>query len=154
MRFTLRLAISIVALALSAAAAPHPVERRINRVTPIAERSALVNADNSINFDAIHAHLTSVEAYVLWTITSHPLMHLFSKIHRGFSNFEENTGSIHPSALNVSQKRWAGESLTNYDGAYWYGTISVGTPARPFTGEFSSHSRIVYPDSLYSHFRH
>ena len=140
MHFTLRLPISTVALALLAAAAPQPVGRRINRVIPITEHSGLVNADNSINFDAIHAHLTSIEACVLWDITSHSLMHLFSKIHRGFSNFEENTGSIHPSALNVSQKRGAGESLTNYDGAYWYGTISAGTPARSFTGEFSSHS--------------
>lgn len=134
MRVTL--ATSIVALAVSAGAVPQPVGQRNSRAIPITKRSSLVNADKSVNFDAVHSHLESIKAYVLWAITSYPLMHHFSKIHRGFANYEQNTGLIHPAVSNVSQKRGAGGPLNNYEGEHWYGTISVGTPPTSFNGWF------------------
>ena len=48
-------------------------------------------------------------------------MHHVSKIHRGFANYEQNTGLIRPAALNVSasvsQKWGADDPLNNYEGA-------------------------------------
>ncbi|KAF8550135.1 acid protease [Imleria badia] len=123
------LATAVVALAVSAAAAPQTIGRRNSRAIPITKRSGLVNADKSVNFDALHSHLASVKA----------------KIHRGLSNFEQNTGSTHPAAFNVSQKRGAGDSLTHYGGpgsgfSVWCGIISAGTPATTFTVIFDTGS--------------
>lgn len=75
MHFTL--ATSIVALAILAAAAPRPAGQRIGTAIPIAKRSRLVNADNSVNIDALKSHVASVKAYVVCVATSFLLKHLF-----------------------------------------------------------------------------
>lgn len=75
MRFTL--ATSIVALAVLAAAVPQPVVKRTGLAVPITKRSKLVNADKSVDFDALNAHVGSVKAYVLRFVTSHLLIQSF-----------------------------------------------------------------------------
>lgn len=65
---------------------------------------------------------------------------LSSKILRGFANYEQNTGSKHPSALNELRKRGTGDPLTDANSELWYGGISVGTPAVSFTSVFFLHS--------------
>ena len=59
------------------------------------------------------------------------------KIQTGFTTYERNTGTVHPLSQSVNLSRRAGsggDSLTDFDGQLWYGTISVGTPAVSFTG--------------------
>ena len=62
------------------------------------------------------------------------------KFERGFQAYEKNTHSRHPLAhngkrLDSSVGHWP---LVDYDdGEYWYGSLSVGTPAKAFTGELS-----------------
>jgi hypothetical protein len=71
------------------------------------------------------------------SLTVHPLR----KYEQGFNAFESNTGKPHPLASKPahSNKRRDGTtvSLTNYrpnTNTMWYGNISVGTPAAPYTG--------------------
>lgn len=60
MRFTL--ATSVVALAVLAAAAPQPAGKRIGLPIPITKRSGLLDADKSVNVDALKSHVASVKA--------------------------------------------------------------------------------------------
>jgi hypothetical protein len=51
--------------------------------------------------------------------------------------YERNTGSPHPliGGIVTSSKRDTGSvQLTDYYADLWYGTISIGTPAKSFTG--------------------
>jgi hypothetical protein len=58
--------------------------------------------------------------------------HLFSS---GMDSSERNTGTPHPSAVK-RYRSGAGVDLTKYIDGIWYGTISIGTPPKSFTGEF------------------
>lgn len=70
------LATSIVALAVLATAAPQPSAQRAGTAIPITKHSRLVNADKSVNIDALKSHVASVEAYVVCAVTSHSLKHI------------------------------------------------------------------------------
>ncbi|KAH8982973.1 acid protease [Lactarius akahatsu] len=58
------------------------------------------------------------------------------------------TPAPHPSAPKVKradlEKRIGSEPLTNKDFNYWYGSISVGTPAKKFTVDFDTGSALMY----------
>jgi hypothetical protein len=58
----------------------------------------------------------------------------FSKISRGASAYERNTGIPHPSALPSRKRNAVSESLTDGSEELWYGTIAVGNPAVNFQG--------------------
>ncbi|KAH0838858.1 acid protease [Lanmaoa asiatica] len=60
MRITL--ATSIVALAVLAAAAPQPAGQKTGVAVPIAKRSGFVNADKSVDIEALHSHVASITA--------------------------------------------------------------------------------------------
>jgi hypothetical protein len=68
---------------------------------------------------------------------------IFSKILRGLDNDEMNMGKMHPFAVkrNASGlgRRGTGLPLTTspYRGEVWIGEISIGTPPKTLTGEFS-----------------
>lgn len=52
--------------------------------------------------------------------------------------YEENTGTKHPldSRMDVTRRSPGKDPLIDANnGQLWYGSISVGTPAKPFTGE-------------------
>jgi hypothetical protein len=71
-------------------------------------------------------------------------MHFYSKILRGHDNYERNTGMAHPLAvkeaelLNSKKRAQAvgstAATLKNHDIFVWYGTITIGTPPKSFTG--------------------
>ncbi|KAF8452920.1 acid protease [Boletus edulis BED1] len=124
----LTLATSIVALAVLAAAVPQPAGQRIGIAIPITKRSSLVNADKGVNFDALKSHVAAVKA----------------KIRRGFTNYEKNTGRKHPSDVGGVERRGAGDHLTDDQSILWYGSISVGTPAKSFTVDFDTGSSDLF----------
>lgn len=58
-----------------------------------------------------------------------------SKLQRGFSAFQKNTGTVHPSDTEHFARRATGsDALTDDQGELWQGVISVGTPPVQFTG--------------------
>ena len=73
----------------------------------------------------------------VWVLTV-----LISTILIGLSNFERNTGNVHPlangqaeGASSRSYSKRATGSVPLVDNVYWYGVIEVGNPPKPFTGE-------------------
>ena len=57
----------------------------------------------------------------------------------GLSAYEKNTGSWHPLSNGIKTSESGKRdtvtiSLTSEDVSLWYGTISIGTPPRNFTG--------------------
>ncbi|KAH9028990.1 acid protease [Lactarius pseudohatsudake] len=70
--------------------------------------------------------------------------HSITKYHHGFQAYQQNTGTRHPSAPLVkrSEKRSTGhETIVE---PYWYGSISVGTPAKTFTVNFDTGSSDLF----------
>ncbi|KAG6373228.1 hypothetical protein JVT61DRAFT_6854 [Boletus reticuloceps] len=100
------------------AAAPQPAGQRIAIAIPLTKRSSkLVNADGTVNIDALREHLATVEA----------------KIRLGFTNYEKNTGRKHPSDVRGVERRGAGDHLTwTDDQSHWL--------AKPITVDFDTGS--------------
>jgi cathepsin D len=110
----------IAVLPFLVAAVPSPAPRGVT--IPLAKRSAIFSADGTVDRTAVQASIKNSVA----------------KIQRGFAAFERNTGVTHSLAgsLKGLQNRQAGDvPLTDEAATLWYGTISVGTPERKFTGE-------------------
>ncbi|KAF8492841.1 acid protease [Russula emetica] len=64
-----------------------------------------------------------------------------AKIRKGMAAYERNTGSPHPLRDTGSVL------LTDYDDYLWYGTISIGTPAKDFTVDFDTGSSDLFVPS-------
>ncbi|KZS98007.1 acid protease [Sistotremastrum niveocremeum HHB9708] len=115
-----------VTLALSLLVAAAPSANPEPNVVHLQKRSTLVK-DGVVNAAALRAHVDRVTA----------------KIHRGFDNFERNTGAPHPDAPSASEraKRATGKvALTDDDAELWFGGVSVGTPLAAFTVDFDTGS--------------
>ncbi|KAF9220552.1 Asp-domain-containing protein [Gyrodon lividus] len=126
MRFTL--ATVIISMPVFIAALPRGVKPGGTAI-PLAlyKHSSLVNADNSVNPEALKSHVASTTAKLL----------------RGFDNFEKNTGAPHPSAVTGIRERGSGgEPLSDLpdNPNFWFGTISVGTPPKIYIVLFDTAS--------------
>jgi cathepsin D len=67
------------------------------------------------------------------------MMHSFRKYGNGFEAYQKNTGKTHSLASKVarsSNKRRSSvtDSLSPNQEQFWYGNISVGTPATSYSG--------------------
>jgi hypothetical protein len=58
------------------------------------------------------------------------------KFQDGFATYERNTGNPHPlsGSIPLSRRASASEPLTSQNLNLWYGSISVGTPPKSFSG--------------------
>ncbi|KAN0108977.1 acid protease [Russula decolorans] len=78
------------------------------------------------------------------------LYHTVEKFERGFDTFESNTGKRHPLASkkgHPNKRRGAAATISLIDyhnNAMWYGNISVGTPATPYTVDFDTGSAALF----------
>ncbi|KAF9226171.1 Asp-domain-containing protein [Gyrodon lividus] len=115
MHFTL--VTTLTALPFFVAASPQRVNQGARGTAiPLSKRSSLVNADKSVNLEALKSHVASTKAKIL----------------RGFDNFEKNTGAPHPFAV---KRATGGLPLDAFEfGTAWSGTISIGTPPSFHTG--------------------
>lgn len=101
----------------------------------LTKRSNTTNSDGTINAANLRAQLTGATY----------------KIHRGFANYEKNTGQKHPLASSSKSKRATGnDPLTDDSSQLWYGKISVGSPPVEYTGknDYSSNDILSNEDSV------
>jgi len=100
-------------------------------VIPLTKRVKLTNEDGVVDTDLLRRQLARVT----------------SKVQRGLSAFEKNTGSPHPNdSKKLKAKRATGavQLTDDQDGALWQGSISVGTPASTFTVDFDTGSSDLF----------
>ncbi|KAF9224145.1 acid protease [Gyrodon lividus] len=125
----------IAALLFFVDAAPQHTKQG-GAVIPLSKRSSLLNADKSVNLEALRSHVGSTRAKIL----------------RGLDNFEKNTGAPHPSAVKGAQKRDSGPIPLSSSAGFWYGVIEVGVPANTYTVVFDTGSGHVFVIYIYDLF--
>jgi cathepsin D len=125
MHFTLAALLAVLPLFSTASTVTHLPRAKIG----LNRRSDLTQADGSVNAANLRAHLAASMA----------------KINRGLAAYEKNTGSKHPLVSNSTiDKRATGKDpLTDDSAQLWYGSISVGTPSKTYTGKLSYYFRIL-----------
>ncbi|KAF9222842.1 acid protease [Gyrodon lividus] len=123
MRFTL--VTVVVFLPFSVAAGSRPAKQG-GKTIPLFKRSSMVNADKSVNIEALKSDVASTTAKIL----------------RGLDNFEKNTGALHPSAVKDARKRASAGQLLNFNPNpnIWFGLIDVGDPIQVFAVGFDTGS--------------
>lgn len=134
------------ALALSVSAFPiGPVTAPKGMAIPISKHISAMNIDGTANLELLRTATKASIKYVLdiqVTILGNTNnSRIYSKIALGFEAYERNTGKPHSLALHLVSKRATGaDPLTGYHRSLWYGSISVGTPAKDFTGMIELYS--------------
>ncbi len=109
-------------------------------VIPIIKRTRVRDANDVVDIARLERSVRHIIGFVFFTSESPLIIGVSRKIHHGFQVYQQNTVARHPSAPKVkrSEKRSIGsDPLIDWYSSYWYGSISVGTPAKTFTGELS-----------------
>ena len=142
-------ALVLAALPFLVVATPFEDSLRGGISIPIAKRSGLRNADGVVGVAKLRVGVQHTVALVSFFFVSiHDLFDdetLCRKIQRGFEAFENNTGAAHPyaSQLKRSTKRGNGDPLTDDNAELWFGSITVGTPAKTYTGKSSLRTKVA-----------
>jgi hypothetical protein len=79
-------------------------------------------------------HVTRISSYIVLRIC---FTHIFLVKPSGMDDSERNTVMPRPSAMQWDGSR-AGVDLTKYQNGICYGTISISTPPKSFTGKLIS----------------
>lgn len=135
------LALAVIAASVAFCAAAPANESGIK--IPLSPRKRFTNKDGTANIPLLQNHLARS----------------LDKVSRGVDAFERNTGAKHPldtGNLNRLTKRATGaDPLTDDDEELWQGAISVGAPAKGFTGKRGqSQVTLLVIEAQYSGFRH
>lgn len=128
----MQLKLSFVAglIASSALAVAAPVEQERGIEVGISKRATLTKEGSSeIDWAKVDAHMNGLRA----------------KYSKSFSNYEKNTGKVHPAKRDLPEhlaKRGTGTiGLTDQqNGELWTGTLAFGTPAQSFPIDFDTGS--------------
>jgi len=115
---------------------------------PVTKRTQVRDANGVVDVARLQRGIRHTIAFVFSIIfiqrTTSNNRYVSRKFYRGFQAHQQNTGTSHPSAPQVKradlEKRASSigsEPIIDYESAYWYSSISVGTPAKTFTGELS-----------------
>lgn len=132
---SLSLAIIAVSISFSVAASESGIS------IPLASRKRFTGQNGVANIPLLQKHVSKS----------------LDKVSRGLDAFERNTGAKHPlDTGNRPTKRATGaDPLTDDDdGSLWQGAISVGSPAKGFTGGYYHARGTLSTDDDFSGFRH
>ncbi|KAF9219397.1 Asp-domain-containing protein [Gyrodon lividus] len=117
----------IVALPFFVAEAT-PLAKQGGTAIPLFKSSSLVNADKSVNLEALKSHVASTRGKIL----------------RGLDNLERNTGASHLSVGKGALKRTVAGHNLNVGKGIWSGGIEVGTPPNVYFVQFDTASGHVF----------
>ena len=120
------LALAVIAASIASSVAAPASEGDGVRI-PLAPRKRFVKQNGVANIPLLQKHLART----------------IDKVSRGFDAFESNTGAKHPldTGSRLSKRATGADPLTDDDdGELWQGAVSVGSPAKGFTGMSSTSS--------------
>lgn len=133
-------ALIIASLSCFVDANPTP---RAGVAIPITRHTQVRDPNGVVDLAKLRRSVRSADAWAFCTISRHRITSndrcVSRKLHHGYRAYEQNTGARHPSLPKVEllKRNNGSEPLVDYDSDYWYGSISVGTPPKPFKGELS-----------------
>jgi cathepsin D len=137
MYFSLAMILAVVSLVVSAAT------KKPHATIPLNKRTNINRSDGSVDFNVLKRQTYYSTAYVISCCKSLRMRAdlAYSKILRGLSNYEHNTGQRHPLSHSIKDFKRAVASnplIHDEQSSLWIGSISVGTPPIKFTVDFDT----------------